>query len=184
MNLWLRLAWAMLSWRRRSPLLLSAVGRRRFRVWPSDLDVFNHMNNGTFLSLLDLGRLDLMLRSGTWQAMKKNNWYPVIVASTITYRKSLRPWQTFDLETKIIGWDDISYFIEQRFVVGEEIYAKAILRGRFLAKPRGILTPQEAIDACGGWPGLRPTLPEWVKDWAETTALPKGKEPAPSNWDE
>jgi len=28
-----------------------------------------------------------------------------------------------------------------------------------------------------------PKLPEWVLAWSKASSLPKGKEPAPSNWD-
>mgnify|MGYP002144339972 CR=1 FL=1 len=182
MNLWLRLIWAMLSWRRRSPLTLSAVGRRRFRVWPSDLDVFNHMNNGKYGSLMDLARLDLLLRSGTWQRMKKLNWYPVVVAETITFRKSLMPWQKFDMESKVIGWDDQAFYFDQRMVVDGEIYTQGIVRIRFLKKARGIVTPAEVLEVTHDWYGPEPVLPSWVKQWAADSALPKGKEPAPSEW--
>lgn len=188
MNLWLRLLWAMLSWRSRSSLKLNEVGRRSFRVWPSDLDTFNHMNNGKFLSLQDLGRLDLMHRSGAWARYKKLGWYPVVVASTITYRKSLELWQKFDLETKIIGWDDMAFYIEQRFVVDGEMYTKSVIRIRFLKRTRGILTTDEVAQAGPdgnggyGWPWPKPELPAWISEWAATTAMPKGKEPAPSIW--
>ena len=37
----------------------------RFRVWPNDLDTNLHMNNGRYLTLMDLGRLDLLLRNGS-----------------------------------------------------------------------------------------------------------------------
>ena len=30
------------------------------RVWPNDLDTNAHMNNGRYLTLMDLGRFDLM----------------------------------------------------------------------------------------------------------------------------
>ena len=182
MNLWFRLAWALFAWRFRSKRTISDVGIRPFRVWPSDLDVFNHMNNGRFLALLDLGRLDLMLRSGSWQALQKRGWYPVVVAQNITFRKSLRPWQKFSIETRIVGWDDISAFIEQRFVAEGEIYARAIVRVRFLKRARGVLAPSEVIEACGGWNGDQPTLPLWIKNWADASALPKGREATPSVW--
>ena len=188
MNLWLRLLWALVSWRSRSKLTLNQVGRRSFRVWPSDLDTFNHMNNGKFFSIQDLGRLDLMLRTGAWAVYKKHRWYPVVVASTITYRKSLELWQKFDLETAIVGWDDLAFYMEQRFVVNGEMYSKSVIRVRFLKKTRGILTTDEVAQAGPdgnggfGWPWPRPQLEPWITEWAATTAMPKGKEPAPSIW--
>ena len=183
MNLWIRLAYALLSWRFRAKLDWQAVGRRNLRVWPTDLDGFRHMNNGIFLSLLDLSRLDLAYRSGAWQKWKKHGWYPVVVAETITFRKSLMPWQKFAMESKVIGWDDQAVFVEQRFTRNGEVYTKAIVKLRWLKNPRGIVTPQEVIDAGGGWPGKVPTLPDWVVQWNADSSLPKGKEPAPSTWD-
>ena len=183
MKLWFRILWIKLTWRRRSKLKINDVSRVDMRVLPSDLDVYNHMNNGVFLTLMDLGRYDQGLRTGIWQIWNKKGWYPIVVNSTISYRKSLEPWQKFTLETKVIGWDDIAYYIEQRFVRDGEIYAKAIMRGRFLKRSWGILTPQEVMEGSGGWPGEVPVVPEWIMRWADDVALPKGKEPAPSTWD-
>ena len=64
-----------------------------------------------------------------------------------------------------------------------EIYARAIMRGRFLKRSWGVVTPKEVMDGSGGWPGEEPKVPQWVTDWAASVQLPKGKEPAPSTWD-
>ena len=84
MKLWLRLVWALLSWRSRGPLELHQVGKRNFRVWPSDLDIFNHMNNGIYLTLLDLARFDTLKRSGSWAKAKRAKLHPVVVGETKT----------------------------------------------------------------------------------------------------
>jgi len=181
LNLWLRLVWALFSWRSRGPLSVWDMGSRTFRVWPTDLDIFNHKNNGKYLSLMDLGRFDVLKRSGAWKALVKKGWYPVVVAETITFRKSLAPWMTFQIESKIIGWDAEAFYAEQRFTVGGEIYASAVVRLRFLARPRGVVTPQMILEFLGE-PAVVPVLPEWVADWSKTVSLPKGKEPAPSTW--
>ncbi|MFM5952517.1 MAG: acyl-CoA thioesterase [Micrococcales bacterium] len=183
MKLWLRMIWAFNGWRFKSPLTIADVSKRTFRVWPTDIDAFNHMNNGVYLTLMDLGRFDLMLRAGKWQVFKKLGWYPVVVSVSIVFRKSLAPWTLFDIESKIIGWDHEAVFVEQRFTRDGEIYTRAFVKLRWLKKPRGIVTPQEVIDQAGGWPGEVPVLPAWINDWNEATVLPKGKEPAPSNWD-
>lgn len=182
MKLWLRMIWAFGGWRLKPKLSIVEVGRRNFRVWPTDLDAFMHMNNGVYLSIMDLGRFDHLLRTGRWSLYKKLRWYPVVVAVSITYRKSLELWKTFTVESSILGWDDQAFFVEQRFVRNGEIYTKAIVKMRWLKNPRGILTPQEVIDAAGGWPGKVPTIPAWVVRWNSDAALPKGKESAPSTW--
>ena len=183
MKLWLRILWIYLTYRSRSKLSIEEVSRTNLIVLPNDLDTYGHINNGVYLTIMDLGRLDQGLRTGIWQDWKKRGWYPVVVNATISFRKSLQPWQKYTLETKVIGWDEVAYFIEQRFVRNGEIYAKAIMRGRFLKRSWGTVTPDEVMHAHGGWPGGDPKLPKWVKDWAESVALPKGKEPAPSEWD-
>ena len=179
--MWLRLLWQSLSWRSRPKLELGAVATRTFRVWPTDLDIYMHMNNGIFLTLLDIGRYDQAMRSNLWPKWKARKWYPVVVASNITFRKSLTPWQLFDLETKVVGWDDEAFYFEQRFVVKGEIFARAIVRVRFLQNPRGIVSPAQVLEAID-WQGEQPVLPKWVADWAKSSLLPRVKEPAPSLW--
>lgn len=181
MNLWLRLLWALVSWRSRGPLGIWDIGRRTFRTWPTDLDIFNHMNNGKYPSIMDLSRFDILLRSGAWKKLSKLGWYPVVVAETLTFRKSLAPWQKFQMETRIEGFDAEAFYALQRFVVDGEIYAEAWVRLRFLARPRGIVTP-DMIFAEFGKPTETRTLPAWVLKWAADTALPKGRQPAPSTW--
>ena len=131
MNLIFRTVLQWFRSRRASRLGIHDVGRTPFHVLPTDLDVLGHMNNGVYFSLMDLGRLDLMVRAGAWKRLGELGYYPVASNETITFRKSLQPWQRFDLETRIVGYDDRAVFVEQRFVVKGEIYAQAFMRGRF-----------------------------------------------------
>ncbi len=140
------------------------------------------MNNGVYLTLLDLARFDLMKRANTWQRLKKQKVHPVVVQESITFRKSLTPWLKFQVETKILGWDEQAFFVGQRFVVKGEIYAEAVVKLRFLKSPKGTPTPNEINEMAGGWTAEVPQLPEWVVQWNKAASLPKGKEPAPSNW--
>ena len=56
-----------------------------FRVWPNDLDINLHMNNGRYLTIMDLGRADLMIRCGLGKVILKRRWMPVLGAVTIQY---------------------------------------------------------------------------------------------------
>ena len=140
------------------------------------------MNNGVFVTLLDLGRYDLSLRAGVWQEWKKHGWYPVVVAENITFRKSLMPWMLFDLETKLIGWDHEGFYFEQRFTSKSQVYARAVVRIRFLKRRGGSVKPPEVL-AATKWTGPEPVLPSWVSDWAKASLLPRLHEDATSNWD-
>ena len=165
----------------RSPLGMWAVASTPFRVLPTDLDVLRHMNNGVYLSMLDLGRLDLMVRSGMWRRLQQRGWYPVVVSETISFRRSLELWQRFDIETRVLGFDAKAIYVEQRFVVRGEVFAKAYVRARFLKRSGGTVTVDELIEVAGEPPATG--LPEWVRQWGADAQLPPSKAGAPSEWE-
>lgn len=177
-----RLLWLTIRTRFGQQIAPTDVARTAFRVWPTDLDVLMHMNNGVYLSIMDLARIDLMARSGAWSRLRKLGYYPVVVSSTITYRKSLEPWTRFEVETAIIGLDDKAGYVEQRFVRGGEIHARAIVKARFLKKSGGTVPMDELAELFGLDPANHP-LPEWVREWSTRAALPTRREPAPSTWE-
>jgi acyl-CoA thioesterase FadM len=157
------------------------VGRITMRVMPNDLDLLRHVNNGIYLSLMDLGRMDRMLRSGQWQELGRRGWYPVAAAVTVSYRRSLTLWQRYVLETKVIGFDDKAMYVEQRFVRNNEVYVVGIMRGRFLKKSGGTVSVAELGELAGIDPASMP-IPEWMAAWAKDSALPAAKASFPSDW--
>ena len=157
------------------------VVRTPFRVLPTDLDIYRHMNNGRYLSVADLGRFDLLKRIGVWSQLQERGWYPVVASSTISYRKSLEPWQRYWVESRFVGVDERSVFLEQRFVVGDEIYARMFLRGRFLKRGGGHVPVEELLDVIG-LTRAEAQVPEWLLRWGADVALPSTKQPAPSEW--
>lgn len=164
-----------------------AMSRSRFRVWPTDLDVLNHMNNGKYLSVMDVARFDLMQRTGALALVKQAGWYPVVVNQTITYRKSLNPWQRFWIESRVLGVDDQAVYVEQRFVRPDarrrpEIYARAIVRARFLRRSGGVVGITELLDRVGANPEDF-TLPEHILAWGQSTRLPSTRDDATSVWE-
>ena len=157
------------------------VGRVTMHVMPNDLDLLRHVNNGIYLSLMDLGRMDMMIRSGKWQQLSRLGWYPVAASVTVTYRRSLRLWQKYTLETKVIGFDEKAMYVEQRFVRDDEVYVAAIMRARFLRKSGGTVTVPEMGELAAIDPASMP-IPEWVAVWAKNAALPPAKASFPSDW--
>lgn len=168
---------------RRPRLRAHDVARMPMRVWPSDLDELRHMNNGVYLSTMDLPRYDLIERAGLTAAMKEAGIYPVVVAQTIAYRRSLRLWQRYDIESRILGYDEKAVYIEQRFVVDGEIYARGFVAGRFLRR-RGGVVPIEEVGRIAGVDVRAHPVPEWLREWAAAIALPSTRAPAPSEWDD
>lgn len=177
------LARARRALRRRGPVDPYAVSRLPLRVLPTDLDILKHVNNGVYFSLFDLGRFDLMMRSGMWDTFEEHGWYPVVAAETITFRRSLTLWQRFTVESRILGFDDRAFYLEHRAVVRGEVYTRAFIRARFLRKSGGTVPVQELLDAIGHDDSRDLTVPDWLVRWGRDAALPSTRQSAPSLWD-
>lgn len=95
------------------------------------------MNNGIYLSLLDLGRIDLMLKSRAYFKLTRAGFYPVVQSEAIRFRKSLRLFHTFEIHTRIAAWDERDFYIRQDFRVKGELYAAALVKGCFLKRGSG-----------------------------------------------
>jgi len=167
--------------RRGRTLEYNGISRIRVTTLPTDLDILQHMNNGRYLSLFDLGRWDLLIRTGMFDEMKRRGWYAVVSSETITFRKSLQLWQRFDIESRLMGHDDRTIFLEHRAVVDGEVYARVIVRSRMLRRTGGKVSHEELFGAVGHPEGV-PDVPGWIHDWAEASALPSTRKPAPSVW--
>lgn len=135
MNLWIRLFWYLATaWRRPHLALPDDPSVLSFRVWPHDLDTSAHMNNGRYLTLMDLGRLDVMVSSGLWRAVLHHRWTPIASAITIRFRRELRCFQRFRLETRLLCWDKAAVVMEHLFVFATgpragQIAARALFKG-------------------------------------------------------
>jgi YbgC/YbaW family acyl-CoA thioester hydrolase len=170
-----------LAARRRPALDINDVSVVHDRVWLTDLDELRHMNNGVYLALLDHARLDLMLRSGAWQKMRDAKVYPVVTAQSIAYRKSLELGQRFQIESRIIGYDDRAVYIEQRVVSKGEMYARAFVQGRFLRDAGGV-APIDEVGAIVGVVTSDHPAPSWLTEWSAQVSLPSTRQAAPSDW--
>ncbi|GGP18158.1 acyl-CoA thioesterase [Silvimonas iriomotensis] len=164
MNLYLRLLWLMLFGRRRSACPTLGPCRTPYQVYPNDLDIFRHVNNGRYFTMLDLARVDLMQRSGLADKVAAAGWFPVVSMETMHFRKALKLWQRFEVQTVVLGWDEKSFFLEHRIERKGETIGIAYIRARFLRKTGGSVASQELM-ALGGITHDSPPLPEWLANW-------------------
>jgi len=165
MNLLFRLLQVLLRFVRNPARLKPLdVSTLNFRVWPNDLDTNLHMNNGRYLTLMDLGRFDLLLRVGIFRVGWKKKWIPVLGATTVRFRRSLKLFQKFDLKTRIIAWDATWVYIEQSIESEGQLYCLAYLRGLFTG-PNGKVAMKELLDVIGADFNSSPILPEAISQW-------------------
>jgi acyl-CoA thioesterase FadM len=179
MNLIFRLLWVALASLRRPRLGPLDESVLRLTVLPTDLDLNGHLNNGRYLTLMDLGRVDLLLRTGVVTAMRRNRWSGVVASVTVSFRRALNPFQRYELRTRLIGWDERWFFMEQRFTRGGHLCAYALVKVQFAARGRRV-APREMAEAIH--PGATsPPLPQAVRDWQDAEdRLVAGREPAPA----
>lgn len=85
------------AWRSPRLVLGQATLERTLRVLPNDLDVNGHMNNGRYLTVIDLMLVEYFVRTGFARAMLQRGWRPMAGGSFITYRRGLKPLQTYTL---------------------------------------------------------------------------------------
>ena len=130
-----RLLWLATRAPKLPPLGIYDVCRSPRRVTIGDLDELRHMNNGAYLSNLDHARQELVVRTGLWKRVRDAGVYPVVSAQSIAYRKSLKLGQRYVIESRLLGIDERSVYLEQRFVADGEVYAVGLWSGIYRLTP-------------------------------------------------
>src|SRR5215471_9473907 len=166
MNLWLRLI-ALMLFRDRRRVDLLATTRMRLRAWPTDLHFNGHVNNGRYLMLADLARIDWFLRTGVMQIALRRRAFPVVGDAMAKFRRDLRLFQSFEIHSRLLGWDERWGFLEHRFVRDDRVIGVVAIRGVFRG-PKGPLNPGQFLAALGG-PTASPPLPDWLLTWHRGT---------------
>lgn len=188
MNLWLRMLYVYLR-ALFAPKLTNwtACSTLDLRVSLGDLDTNFHMNNGRFLTVMDLGRFDLLLRTGLWDVVRSTGGVPILAAAQIRYRQPLNYRQRFTLTTEVVGWDARWVFIEQRFLfrTGEHhgrVAAIGIVKASFYdPKHKRTVPTAELMKALGetdiAFPPLSPAITSWQQAEEELRKLTLEKMP-------
>lgn len=140
--------------------------RTPFRVSLFDLDVFRHMNNGRYFTIMDLARVDLMQRSGLLSKLNAAGFFPVVTTESMVFRKSLNWGDRFEIETEAVAWDDKSMVVSQRFFRGHEEVAAALVRARFLRRSGGSVPTAELLTLAGEDLAPPPVAP-WLRAWLD-----------------
>jgi acyl-CoA thioesterase FadM len=132
-----------------------------FRVWPTDLDFNLHMNNARYLSLMDLGRVDLLNRLGLLRLAFRGRWFPVLGAVVIRYHRPLLLWNRHELISRVAGWDEKWFYLEQRFERQGKPIATARVKG-LVRGPAGSLPTPEILEQIGVRMASPPLPPEML----------------------
>lgn len=168
MNLIFRLLGVLIGAVWRPKLGAADVSRLSFHVWPLDLDINLHLTNSRYLALMDLGRLDHILRSGLWRVMRKDRLGVVLGGAAMRFRRSLAPFEKVTLNTRLLGADERWIYVEQIFTGSKGVACVAVLRAAFVKDGRTV-TPEAALEPAS-LVVPEADLPGWVRGWAEVEA--------------
>ena len=169
---WIRLVRAGISLIGAPKVDLLATTRVRLRVWPNDLDINLHVNNGRYLALADIGRMHWFVRTGALAVAKQQNAFPVVGDAIAKFRRDLKVFQSFEIHTRLLGWDHKWGFIEHRFVRQHRVIGVVAIRGVFKA-PSGPLDPGTLLTALAH-AAPTPELPEWATCFQQSSELLSG----------
>ncbi|MEM1360947.1 MAG: acyl-CoA thioesterase [Pseudomonadota bacterium] len=137
-------------------------------AWPWDIDPWKDLNNGRTLTLYDLGRVGLGLRSGLFKVLREKKWGLTVAGASIRYRKRVLMFQRFEMRTRIVGWDKRFIYMEQSNWLRGECSSHILIRAGVVSKD-GLVPPEKVADAMD-IASESPPLPEWVSAWIAAEA--------------
>jgi acyl-CoA thioesterase FadM len=171
-NLYLRLIWAVLRSWRLPALEIGQPIERRLRVLPNDIDINGHMNNGRYLTLVDLMLIEYFVRIGFARALIKAGWRPMSGGAFITYRKGLVPFQRYRLRFALAAADNHWNYMRFEFLRQDgTLCAAGYMKGTAVSKT-GFVPNSKSYAAMGITFTPQP-LPAAVSHWlqAETSLI-------------
>ena len=129
--------------------MIGEIYKYSFTIKETDLDLYGHVNNATYMTLFEDARWDFINRNGYGYAkIKETGLGPVVLEVSMRYLKELRLRDNIIIETSMISYDKKIGKMSQKMVRGEEICCTAEFAfGLFDLKERKLVFP----------------TPEWLK---------------------
>lgn len=149
---------------RAPPLAAQDTGHVHLRVVPEDMDVFGHVTNARYLSLLNLGRGDWALRTGLFKVALKRRAPMLAGRIDVTYLAPLRLGQRVDIATRALHWNEKWFFLEHRLTSADAAVAVACAKVLFRG-PRGNVAPAVMLAEAGQSP-VSPPMSEALRIWS------------------
>lgn len=117
MYVWARLARMAATASRRGPYRFGDEGRLSFRCLPTDIDTNIHLNNARYMMLADVGRIDIFMRSGLLDLVRKKRWAPMLGGLQTVFVREIRLWRRFEVVSSIETWNGTEVIGKHRFVL-------------------------------------------------------------------
>lgn len=164
----LRMAKELWKFRNAPALPLLGTHVSTHRCWPWDLDPWVELNNGRTLTIYDLGRIPLSLRTGLRTVLQAQDWGLTVAGNTVRYRRRVRAFDRLTVYSRCIGWDDRFLYIEQSMWKGDDCTSHIVMRMAVTSR-EGIVSPARLLVAMGQT-AQSPALPDFVQGWIAAEA--------------
>ncbi|MEM7347890.1 MAG: acyl-CoA thioesterase, partial [Chloroflexota bacterium] len=137
---------------------------RTLRVWPGDLDINRHLNNGRYTTIIDLFIIESFLRLDILFPAFKRGWRPMFGGTIITFRKPLAPFEKYEVHFRLNGWDKHWNYMQYEFrKMDGTLAATGYSKGAFVSKQG--LVPNSKVDKTLGIEREATELPLAVQQW-------------------
>lgn len=135
-------------------------------VLPSDIDAFLHMNNAKYLREYDIARAKMAGELGFLDAVaSKKGAFLVAAATTIRYRRSMKLFQRFSVQSRLIYWEKDSFYLEQRTVTPDG-FTTSILMTKYAVRGiemKDVLAHCLSSTVLPTPPEVSPELSSWME---------------------
>lgn len=141
---WIRLLAAIINAKFKQKINANETVALSFRVWITDIDV-SVMNHAALLTVMEVGRVDFMVRTNFLKLANKKKWFFPSQAISVQFYRPLKMFQKAELLTRISFIDKKWIYLEQKIIRnGKDIAAclvkSTIKKGRETVPTAEIIT--------------------------------------------
>ncbi len=137
----------------------------RFTALPHDCDLNFHLNAGRTVSFMDVARIELIGRMRLMGLLLRRKLRPVGGGTVVRFRRSVLPFERFDIRSRVLGWDEkwiyVEHVVEKDGLFCAIGHMRTVIRGK-----DGSIPPAEVL-ALMNLDIESPPLPEFVARWRD-----------------
>jgi acyl-CoA thioesterase FadM len=121
----------------------------RSAVWLGDHDPMGHMTNSRYASFTDLAVMNYLIRTGALAYFRKHGWAPIVQYESISFHRSMRFPEKFEVRTRLVGWHDVYLCFQHDFYAGDRLVAESRMIARALGRKKARITSDAILAAMG-----------------------------------
>lgn len=142
---WIRLLAALVKAKFKTKIVATETVSLPFRVWVTDIDV-SVMNHAAIMTIMEIGRVDFMVRTNFLKLANKNKWFFPSQAINVQFYRPLKMFQKAELHTRLSFIDEKWIYIEQKILRNKKDVAACLVKST-IKKGRETVPTSEIIDA-------------------------------------